>query len=266
MKNAKQLFIAVAASAVLIVGCDKEDSYDPGPSQPAIQSTVVKIAGDSTTVAAKLEEFRNVLGGSLNQAPGQTGGRREVNWDGVPAGFTNNNNFPLDFFNSTDPAVGNGRKRGLQYATNGTLIRLDSSDFFDIDPSYANQFDPFSRRKLITPVGTNVTEIVFKVPGTATDASVKGFGAVFSDVDDANATCIEFFNGNKSLGVFKAPAAAGSAKFSFLGVHFTDEKITRLKITTGNAALATGIQDVTDGGSKDLVVIDDFIYSEPVAL
>lgn len=269
MKNVKQLAALFALTAALITSCDKDDdnSYNnpAPPPPPAIQSTVVKIAGDSITLAPKLDEFRALIGNPLNNTPGQTSGRREVNWDGVPSGFTNNNTFPLDFFNNTDPAGPNPRKRGLQYPA-GTVIRLDSSDYVDLDASYAAQFESFSRRKLIIPVGANVLEVIFKIPGTTTDASVKGFGVVFSDVDDANSTFIEFFNGSKSLGVFKAPAAAGAGKFSFLGVHFTDEKITRLKITTGGGVLAKDVKDVTDGGAKDLVAVDDFLYSEPLSL
>jgi hypothetical protein len=266
MKHVKQLAITLAVSSVLILSCDKDDDDYDNPTNPGIQSIVVKTSGDSTTIAGKLTEFREVLGDPLNSTPNQTTGRREVNWDGAPVAVTNNNNFPLDFFNNTDPAGPNARKRGLQYADNGTLIRLDSSDFSEIDASYTGQFESFSRKKMIIPVGTNVSEITFKVPGTTTNATVKGFGVVLSDVDDANSTYIEFFNGTKSLGIFKAPAAAGSARFSFLGVYFPAAKITHLKITAGNAALANGVKDVTDGGTKDLVVMDDFLYSEPLPI
>lgn len=263
MKRVKQFAITLSVMSVLFISCDKDDESYNNPAQPGIQSIVLKASGDSVTIAAKLTEFRAVLGDPLNAIPNQTIGRREVNWDGVPVSFTNNNTFPLDFFNNTDAAGPNGRKRGLQYG-GGTLLRIDSSDFSEIDPSYANQFEPFSRKKLLSPVGTNVTNVVFKIPGTNTDASVKGFGIVLSDVDSDNSSFIEFFDGAQSLGVFKAPAAAGSAKFSFLGVYFPAGKITHLKITAGNAGLAIGVKDITDGGIKDLVVIDDFLYSEPV--
>ncbi|HEY6503499.1 MAG TPA: hypothetical protein VIZ28_05935 [Chitinophagaceae bacterium] len=266
MKQVKLFAITLAMASALITGCDKDDNSYDAPVQAVIQSTIVKVSGDSAAVAAKLTEFRVLLGDPLNSAPNQTTGRREVNWDGAPAAVTNNNTFPFDFFNNTDPAGPNGRKRGLQYVNNGTLLRLDSSDFSEIDPSYAGQFEPFSKKKMIIPVGANVSVISFKVPGTTTDASVKGFGVVLSDVDDANSTYIEFYNGVKSLGVFKAPATAGTAKYSFLGVFFPVEKITHLVLTAGNAALANGVKDVTDGGTKDLVAIDDFLYSEPVII
>jgi len=266
MKSLKLFAAILVVFSLVIVSCDKDDNTYVEPQQPAIQSTVLKASGDSATVLVKLAEFRVLLGDPLNGTPNQTTGRREVNWDGVPVANTNNNTFPLDFFNNTDAGGPNGRKRGLQYVNNGTLVRLDSSDFSEIDASYANQFEPFSKKKMIVPVGTNVSEIVFKVAGTTTDASVKGFGVIFSDVDDANSTSVEFFNGTKSLGVFKAPAAAGSAKYSFLGVQFATEKITRLKIISGNAPLAAGVKDVTDGGTKDVVAIDDVLYSEPLVL
>lgn len=266
MKRVKLFAITLMVSSVLLFSCDKENnSYDnPGTQQPGVQSTVLTASGDSTAVAGKLAEFRLVLGDPLNSTPNQTAGRREVNWDGVPVSFTNNNTFPLDFFNNIDAAGPNARKRGLQYADNGTLLRIDSSDFSEIDPSYAGQFESFSRKKLLAPAGTNVINVIFKIPGTTTNASVKGFGVVLSDVDSPNSTFIEFFNGAKSLGIFKAPAAAGSAKYSFLGVLFQTERITHLKITAGNGALANGVKDVTDGGTNDLVAIDDFLYSEPV--
>lgn len=260
MKQVK-LIASIVTGTLLFASCSKDGGY--GSSKPpVVESTVVSVAGDLT---AALTQFRSILGDQLNTTPNQTTGRREVNWDGVAANLTNNGNFPLDFFNNTDPAGPNGRKRGLQYVA-GTTFRVDSTAFAEIDPTYATTFKAFSPKKLIAPVNTNITEVVFKVPGTATDASVKGFGLIFSDVDNANATTVEFFDGYTSLGVFKAPVRNDANGFSFLGVFFPNNKITRVKITAGNAALAAGVKDVSEGGNKDLVVLDDFFYSEPVQL
>jgi len=55
------------------------------------------------------------------------------------------------------------------------------------------------------------------------------------------------------------PGTTPSGSLSFLGVQFDGgELITRARITTGNSALGP-----SDGGGVDLVVMDDFVYSEP---
>ncbi len=260
MKQFKQIAWLISASALLLTSCDKDDNendYDPGT--PAIQSTVIKAGGDAAAITASLADFRALLGDPVNTTPGQNAGRREVNWEGVPANFNNNNAFPLDFFNITDPNGSNGRKRGLVYLGNTSPIRIDSSRFKEIDISYESQFIPFSGKRALISANSTVSEIVFKVPGTNDNATVKGFGIVFIDVDNANSTYLEFFNGNKSLGVFKAPVGS----FSFLGVRFPDEKVTRIRINAGSAVLANGVKDASDGGTNDLVAFDDFFYDEP---
>lgn len=262
----KKITILSLAIAAVLVSCNKDDHYpNVPPPAPEIKADIVKAAGDSAAIIASVNQFRSMLGDSLNTAPGKTGGRREVNWDGVPPTFTNNNNFPLDFFNATDPNLPNGRKRGLVYLNNGSPIRIDSTSFSEIESSYADQLLPFSKKRAVISASSVVSEIVFKVAGTDTDAFVKGFGIIFTDVDDASSTYLEFFNGSKSLGVFYAPQRNATGGFSFLGVHFPDEKVTRIKITAGNAVAAPGVKDLSSGGSKDVVAYDDFFYSEPKA-
>jgi hypothetical protein len=253
------IFLALTASMVACDKYDDDDNYQP----PAPVSNVVKASGDSAAIIGSINQFRSILGDSLNTTPNKTSGRREVNWDGVPANLTNNGNFPFDFFNNTDPAGPNGRKRGLVYINTGTSFRVDSTDFAEIDPSYGAQFDAFSKKRTFAYLGNNVSEISFKVPGTNTDAFVRGFGLILSDVDDANSTSLEFFSGSKSLGVFRPTARTAAGGFSFLGVYFPNEKVTKVKITAGNSILAPGVKDLSDGGTKDLVVMDDFFYDEP---
>jgi hypothetical protein len=113
---------------------------------------------------------------------------------------------------------------------------------------------------LFTPLGSHVTDVTFFLAGTATPALTTGFGAVFTDVDNANATSIQFFDqASASLGTFFAPTANGG--LSFLGVSFPAAAISRVRITTGNANLASGVPD--NPSTTDLVVMDDFIYGEP---
>jgi hypothetical protein len=253
------MFVTMVLCAVTI-SCEKDETYGKNPPPvPAPKSTVVKGSGDIT---AQIVQFRAILGEPLNNAPAQTAGRREVNWDGVPANLTNNNNFPFDFFNATDPAIGNGRKRGL-VMNNGTNFRVDSSAFAEVDASYAAEFKAFSPKRSFVYMTNTVSSAFFKLPGTNTDAFVRGFAVIFSDIDEPNSTTLEFFSENKSLGVFKAPVRSDANGFSFLGVHFPEEKITKVKITSGNGLLGAGIKDISAGGTKDLVVMDDFFYDEP---
>lgn len=254
--------ISIITAATFFISCKKNGSYGSNP--PNVNAIVKLAAGDSTAIVPKLNEFRTLAGDPLNTAPGATSGRREVNWDAVPATFTNANNFPFDFFGASDTTLPDGRKRGLILTNTGTSFRVDSTNFSDIESSYANQFKIFSKKRLFAYIANNVTQVTFKIPGTSTDAFVKGFGVIFCDVDDASSTSVEYFNGTKSLGIYKAtPAAQG---FSFVGVSFPDEKVTMVKITAGNGLLATGVKDISNGGTKDLVVMDDFIYDEPKQL
>ena len=55
-------------------------------------------------IQAAVDQFRTDLG-ALNPNTAQTfpGGRREINWDGVPDNFSAPNNLPNDFFNVNSP-------------------------------------------------------------------------------------------------------------------------------------------------------------------
>ena len=80
-------------------------------------------------------------------------------------------------------------------------------------------------------------------------------------MDLAGTTLIEFFGlgGGPLFSQFVLPGTTASGSLSFLGVQFDGgELITRARITTGNSALGPN-----DGGGVDLVVMDDFLYSEP---
>ncbi len=102
-------------------------------------------------------------------------------------------------------------------------------------------------------------DVLFTVPGTTNvPAFSSGFGAVFTDVDFLNTTSLQFFNENDvSLGTFFVPTANNG--LSFLGVAFTaGERISRVRITSGNSPLGPN-----DGGGIDVVALDDFIYGEP---
>jgi hypothetical protein len=222
-------------------------------------ATVLTATGN---IAAEVDAFRNLLGASNGGTAGeQPSGRREINWDGVGANpFDNRNDFPANFFNTTV-------KSGAVFTTSGTGFRNDSTLFAEINPAYASQFNFFSATKIFTPIGSNQLDQLFEVAGQPTPAVVRAFGIVFSDVDVADKTTIQLFAQNgSSLGTFAAPIRSDPAGLSFLAVTFDQPIIARVRITLGTGALAANVNDVTAaGGTVDLVVLDNLIYSEPKA-
>jgi hypothetical protein len=127
------------------------------------------------------------IGGASNGtgAPTTTG-FRTINWDGVPDAFAAPNQLPANFFNVNSP-------RGAVLSTSGTGFEVSATAasgtatlFGDIDATYTTTFTAFSPERIFTPLGSNVTDVSFFVPGTSTAAVVSGFGAIFTDVDLAN--------------------------------------------------------------------------------
>jgi hypothetical protein len=269
----KILMVSIAVAS--LAGCNKDHPYlkndlskeslfeKAGKSGSKEEAIVVKAHGD---INAALDQFRDLLGGGQpNTAPGAVGGRREVNWDAVPENLTNNNAFPGDFFGSSDPAAANGRKRGLIMTTPGNGFSISDTNFADINPTYGDQFKTFSPFKTFIAAGNTITDNFFKIPGTNTDASVQGFGVIFSDVNNESSTSMEFYDGERLLGSFKVPNNGNNAPgaFSFLGVYFPNARVTHVRIHSGSAPLSPTQNDISDGGGEDLVIMDDFIYSEP---
>jgi hypothetical protein len=217
-----------------------------GPDAASIQGIVDLFRAD---VSAGGANNGNTVGSLPN-------GRREVNWDGGGnAALATPFPSPMNTFNS------GGTTRGLVSTTAGTGFEISGQptpEFGEINATYPAIFQTFSAPRLFSPLGSNVMDALFFVPGTSTPAFVVGFGAVFTDVDLANTSSLEFFNlANVSLGTFFVPTSNNG--LSFLGVTFTDA-IGRVRITTGNTALGPN-----DGGATDVVALDDFIYSEPQA-
>jgi hypothetical protein len=217
---------------------------------------------NAAAIQTSVDNFRAALGTLNPNVAGSFGsGRREINWDGVPDAFSAPNNLPLNFFNVNSP-------RGAVFSTPGTAVQVSANagvapiEFGNIDPSYPNLFSVFSPQRLFTAVASNIVDVNFFIPGSSTPALTQGFGAVFSDVDLANTTSIQYFDAaNNSLGTYFVPTASGNQTLSFLGVQFASPIVSRVRITNGNTALAPG---VTETGGIDLVVMDDFLYAEPV--
>jgi hypothetical protein len=217
-------------------------------------------------IQAKVDEYRQLLGAPNNEGqPGtQPAGHREINWDGVPDELAAPNAYPPDFFNDAKPP----RARGAVLSTPGTalMISADSDNpagapprFGNLNDSYSNIFTTFSGERMFSPVGSNIVDLEFFVPGTKAPAVVRGFGAVYADVDTDH-TAFEYFDAaGNSLGQFKTPISNNG--LSFLGVAFPLPVIHRIRIAYGTSALGPD-----DGPDSDVAVMDDFIYGEPQAV
>ena len=216
---------------------------------------------DAGDILAIVNAFRADLGDPNNgNTPGSQGsGRREISWDGGGAAAQ------ATFFGVPMTTFAN---RGSVFTTPGTGFEISGQPsplFGDINPQYPLIFDAFSAPRIFTALGSNIIDVSFTIPGSATDAALTtGFGAVFTDVDLANTSSIEYFDAfDVSLGTFFVPNVAGAdGTLSFLGVTFADPIVARARIRLGNTALGAF---ANDGGSTDVVALDEFIYGEPVA-
>jgi len=270
---------AVLLGAVMTLGACADPAVnttepgqpDTGPAAPTVQTydrtlntrDDVKIVRATGDIRAALQEYRDLLGGGPNPNPNTAGektdGRREINWDGVPAGFTNNDALPGNFFNATSP-------RGVLFTTNGSGFHVSNQGFIEVNTAYAGEFNFFSPFKLFVATGSTITDINFVVAGSTMPAVVTGFGSVFEDVGRAHSTTIEYFDaaGNSLLKV-AAPRRSDDNGQSFAGAVFASAIVARVRITAGDTPLgADALDNVKGAGQKrDIVTMDDFIYGEP---
>ena len=240
-------------SCLVISSCKKDTDASPKPQ-------IVSGAGDIT---ASVNRFRNLLGEPLNVVPGSTGGRREINWDGVPDKYISAS-IPKTFFNATGTGDPDSRKRGFAYASDGDF-RISNAGFSNIEQTLAEQLGAFSGAKIFANISSDIWHTGFQVAGENKAAAVNGFGAVFIDVDVANVSALEYFSGDVSLGKFFVPPHDQKTNLSFLGVYFNNPIVTKVQITHGNGVIIPGQKDISNGGTTDIVAMDDFLYSEPVA-
>lgn len=217
---------------------------------------------DATAITPTRDAFRTAVGGgSTAGANGSFGGvRREINWDGVPDARADANAFPADFFNATSP-------RGAVFSTPGTGFLLSANAGQPAAPlfGFPNDFSTFSPQRLFTAVGSNVTDVSFFVPGSTTPATTSAFAAIFTDIETAGLTKIEFFDADDTLIYSREALVAGNQGLTFLGaVADGGEQISRVRLTSGlNTIVSNGVLGNPD---DDVVVMDDFLYAEPTVV
>lgn len=247
------------ALALMAAACGGDDAQE---QQLVLQGSAANAAGLQSVV----NDFRGRLGTNNAAGPAAAGGRREVNWDGIPAASLDP--FPGSFFNANSP-------RGIVFATPGSRMKVNGDPgsasflFADVTARLPNgqpwgpiEFGTFSPSRFFATMDSNVTEVTFFVPGTSTPATVSAFGAVFVDVDVADATVMEFYDAGGSLFHRQVVPLAGarSQGLSFVGVQLS-RPTARVRIVAGTHPVNAPFQDPPPDG----VGIDDVIYAEPVA-
>lgn len=232
---------------------------------------VVATGANAAAIQAKVDEFRNKLGKNNGVGGTFADGRREVNWDGVPAAALDP--FPGDFFVVRSA-------RGIEFSTPGSRMKVSgdpdtpSFEFADVTallpsnnkPWGPIEFSTFSPSKMFATIDSTITEIEFYMPSNPNQhATVKAFGAVFVDVDLANTTRMTFYDiADKAIFTYDVPVAgAKSEGLSFVGVILPDnQRAARVKIIAGSHPVNALFMDPPPDG----VAIDDVIFSEPLAI
>jgi hypothetical protein len=282
MKSFRLIVAGAAVCALLIflpVRMPQAVQAQGNTLKDAVPVAVFQAAGpNAASIQSAVDAFRLALGDLNGNAAGPlAAGRRQIDWDG--GGGVDTVTAPVTPFNVflntrgaqfTTPGIGLSQAPPSGGAQGGLAALFGNA-------TYGAEFATFSPLRLFTPVGSNITEALFFIPGSqgTVRATVRGFGAVFSDVDQPDgsgpgkklgnrgaSTLIEYFDINGQL-LFSSfvPASPGSKGLSFLGIKFDDARIATVRITTGNTAPGPN-----DDGKHDIVMMDDFIYGEPQAL
>jgi len=248
------------------------------PAREFAAPVIFQAAGSTAaSIQSTVDAYRAAVGEPNNgNNPGPLkNGRREINWDG-------GNPNVLDTTAPVTPFNVFLNTRGSQFTTPGLGLSQGPASggpqgglavLFG-NPTYGKIFRTFSPSRLFTPVGSNITEALFFIPGTngTVSANVRAFGAVFTDVDQPDgsgpggkhgnrhaSTLIEYFDADGDL-LFSSfiPASPGDGSLSFFGIVFADARIARVHIETGDVAPGPN-----DDRRHDIVMMDDFIYGEP---
>jgi len=230
---------------------------------------VFQAAGPTTlSIQGSVDQFR--------AAVSVPAGRREINWDGGnPANeATTVAGNPFTGFQITRGALFTTPDgTGFIQAPAGSDVPPGGLAGFFNNPTYKTSFRAFSGLRLFSAIGGKVTDVTFFVPGGGNvSATVNGFAAVFTDVDQPSgagparkrgnrnaSTLIEYYGTDGQL-LFSSyvPASPGDGGFSFFGVVFPDARVARVRITSGDVAPGPD-----DSEKDDVVMMDDFIFGEP---
>ena len=212
-------------------------------SAPAAQAAVpTQFSGAGSGPAhTAMSNFTAAIAGSDNAARtgSQPGGYRTIDWEGLPDSVLEPRVLPPDYFNTASP-------RGVLLSTPGDSLRVSGGSggsttypvFADVNSNYASDFAAFSGSHIFSPFGSTITDVRFVTAGGSAPATVRGFGAAFTNVEASGATInsIEYFDpSGATLGRYFAPTSSRQA-VEFLGELFSTEQVARVRITSGTDA------------------------------
>ena len=230
----------------------------------AAQADPVRYEASGTAASAiqsKVTDFGNAMGAAnAPGAPAADGGHRQITWETVTGTNDQVTTLQPDAFKADGLYLLANKPTVSEHPGTAALVPLGlaAARFSSINSSYANTFTAFSGEKLFAPIDSNVTGLVFLIPGSTNAGRVPGFGAVFTDVDTAGATHIQYYGADGSQ---LLDQAVPTGKLAFAGATFSEGAVvTAVRITNGNAALST---TVSDSATTDVVAMDDFVYGEP---
>src|ERR1044072_911143 len=200
----KKLYVTLVIAffpliTTLVAVSQAAQSQNPNDFTPP---AVFQAAGiTASSIQSTVDAYRAALGNPNNNNSGSlSSGHREINWDGGnPSVLTTTDPVtPFNVFLDT---------RGAQFTTPGLgLTQAPPSGgpqgglaaLFN-NPTYATIFSTFSPSRLFAPVGSNVTEGSFFLPGSngTVPATVSDFGAFFTDVDQPDGSGPSKKKGNR---------------------------------------------------------------------
>ena len=265
-------FVASLLAAFVVpqfAGAQEDLSQTSAVAEISDPVAVFQAAGPNTaSIQSSVDQYR--------AAVSVLAGRREINWDGgnVANEATTVSGNPFAGFLITRGALFTTPDgTGFVQAPAATDVAPGGLAGFFNNPTYKTSFRAFSASRLFSAIGGKVTDVTFFVPGGGNiPATVSGFGAVFTDVDQPNgsgagqkrgnrhaSTLIEYYGANGEL-LFSSfvPASPGDGNFSFFGIVFPDARVARVRITSGDVAPGPD-----DSQKQDVVMMDDFIFGEP---
>ncbi|WP_375690978.1 hypothetical protein [Pseudooceanicola sp. LIPI14-2-Ac024] len=226
------------------------------PAQAGVLSVFEANATSAADLQSTVDDFRTALGPLNAPAPvsGDPAGRREINWDGAPDSVSDPNAFPGDFFNQGFAPLARGIEFKEAGATTGFELSSTAASGETIEFGFPGGFTFFSPERLFTPIGDTLFDVFFFDPvDQVTTALTRGLGVVFTDVENTGSASMSFYDIDDTLLYTRDVLAGANASLSFLGVIFDDAEVARVRIDAGIVGF-------------DSIVMDDFIYGEPIAV